>query len=103
MLAACEASGLSMHAFALREGLQPWQLYSWTKRLALRETSPRDNATAVRFVPAIVKADLPRPASRATITIRVGTKTMMEIVEPSVVPAAWVAEVMTELERLACS
>lgn len=104
VLAACEASGLSMRAFAFREGLRPRRLYWWARRLASRETSARGKESpAVSFVPAVVRIDPPGLASRAAITIRVGTRATMEIVEPSLVSAAWVAEVMTELERIACS
>lgn len=65
VLAACEASGLSMRAFAFREGLRP--------RPAGRK-SP-----AVSFVPAVVRIDPPGLASRAAITIRVGTRATMEM------------------------
>lgn len=100
VLAACKASGLSMRAFAFREGLLPRRLYWWTKRLGLHRTSRRRNETAMRFVPAVITADAPRP--RALVTLRIGAKTAMEI-DPSAVSASWVAAVMTELERVGCS
>lgn len=103
VLAACEASGLSMRAYAVREGLRPRRLYWWTNRLALDERSAREEARAVRFVPAVVKVNAARVMSDPAITIRVGATTTMEISDPTAVPTGWLAEVMAELERIACS
>lgn len=103
VLAACEASGLSMRAYAMREGLRPRRLYWWTNRLAAVERSRRVEDEAVRFVPAVVKVELPRGTSGSAIMIRVGATATMEIVDPRAVPSGWVAEVMAELERIACS
>ena len=99
-LVACEASGLSMRAFALREGVRPRRLYRWTKRLG---ESKRSDTAALRFVPAVVKVDAPRAEQRAPVTVRVGAKATLEIAEPMAVSARWVADVMVEMERIACS
>ncbi|MGE0230118.1 MAG: hypothetical protein AB7U23_16590 [Dehalococcoidia bacterium] len=101
VLAACEASGLSMRAYAKLRGLRERRLYWWTQRLA--DGGPIRDASMARFVPAVVRVDATRAGASATITIRVGSKATMEIAEPASVSAGWVAELMTELERLSCS
>jgi len=103
VLAAWEDSGLSMRAYAMRERLCPRRLYWWTKRLAAGERGRRGDEQAVRFVPGIVKVAVPRLKLGPAITVRVGASATMEIVDPKAVPAGWIAEVMTELERIACS
>jgi len=101
VLAARAASGLSIWAYAAREGLKPQRLYWWTKRLGKREESTTE--ARVRFVPAIVNQVSARGPERAPLVVRVGASARLEIAEPSVVSARWVAEVLTELERIACS
>ena len=103
MLAACEASGLSMRAFAVREGLRPRRLYWWTQRLGNLARGRRGEEGGLRFVPAIMKVAVPGRGTGPVVTIRMGAKTTLEIVEPSAVSAGWVAEVMVELERITCS
>jgi hypothetical protein len=58
---------------------------------------------AVRFVPAIVTSAVAHKGggARAAIVVRVGPTATVEVEES--VSAGWVAELMTELERLACS
>ncbi|MFO0737727.1 MAG: hypothetical protein U0270_17675 [Labilithrix sp.] len=89
-----------MRAFALREGIRPRRLYWWTRRLG--DSNVRD-VNAVRFVPAIVTSAVAHKGggARAAIVVRVGPTATVEVEES--VSAGWVAELMTELERLACS
>lgn len=47
VLAALDASGLSVSAFASREGLDVQRLYFWRRRF---ETSPKEATPAVAFV-----------------------------------------------------
>jgi hypothetical protein len=102
VLADWKASGLTAAAFARLRGLRARRLQWWTERLAESgHGAHRDDAT-VRFVPAVVRPNVLR-ATAAAITVRVGKMAAMEIADPKVVPARWVAELMTELERLACS
>jgi hypothetical protein len=101
VLAAREASGLSIWAYAAREGVKPQRLYWWTKRLATAADSTTTEAP-VRFVPAIVNQSSAR-LERVLLVVRVGSNARLEIAEPSTVPAKWIAEVLTELERIACS
>ena len=102
VLAAWKASGLSAAAFARLRGLRARRLHWWKERLTESgDVARRDDAT-VRFVPAVVRPAVLR-ATATAITVRVGEMAAMEIVDPKVVPASWVAELMTELERLACS
>lgn len=118
VLAACARSGLSIRAFALREGLHPKRLYWWMRRLgletveaatlegaALKSPAPRRKRRArsrSSFVPVIVKAASSNFA-QAAIVIRRGGETTMEIEATAAVSPAWVAAVMMELERAACS
>jgi transposase-like protein len=41
-LAACQAQGVSINAYAKREGLSAVSLYYWRKRLGLAGSRPRD-------------------------------------------------------------
>lgn len=104
VLAKCEASGLSMRAFAHREGIRPRRLYWWTKRLR-GDARGRVELDALRFVPAIVKpgGDEASVRVRPAVAIRVGPRATLEIVDPSAVSVGWVADVLVELERVACS
>lgn len=107
LLDECRASGLSIRAFALRHGLRPRRLYWWIKRLAQKPApATRVGARrerAMKLVPVIVKGIAPQSAVRATIIVRAGKHTTMEIASASGASAAWVAAVMAELERLSCS
>jgi len=51
VLASQKASGLSIFAFAMREGLDPDRLYRWTDRLRRKRGWPR--ATKARPVPFV--------------------------------------------------
>lgn len=116
LLAACARSGLSMRAFAMRSGLRPRRLYWWMKRLGLetiadavetprkpRRRKRSSGDSAARFLPVVV-TDAPARA-KAPIVVRRGdsTTTTMEIDATAAVSPAWVAAVMIELERAACS
>jgi hypothetical protein len=90
-----------MRAYARLRGLRARRLYWWTQRLA--DGGGIRDASITRFVPAVVKMGAARVGACATITIRVGSKATMEIAGPASVSAGWVAELMTELERLSCS
>lgn len=114
-LAACARSGLSVRAFSLREGLRPKRLYWWMQRLGLatihdagkQPPEPRRRKRAARraprFVPVVVKTRSVSAPAKAAIVIRRGGSTTMEIDASAAVSPAWVAAVMIELERAACS
>ena len=53
-LAACRAQGVSINAYAKREGLSAVSLYYWRKRLGLTGSKPRD-VVASPFVPIQVE------------------------------------------------
>jgi transposase-like protein len=53
-LAACQAQGISINAYAKREGLSAVSLYYWRKRLGLAGSRPRD-VVASPFVPIQVE------------------------------------------------
>jgi len=103
-LDAWEASGLSVRAFALREGLLPQRLYRWAKHLGRRPESRGPRGPVARFVPAVVKvATVVERAPRARVVVRCGARAVMELADASAVSPAWVAAVMAELERASCS
>jgi hypothetical protein len=105
VLEACAASGLSMRAFAEREGLKARRLYRWSKQLGIvgregrrRRSKPTGSPA---FVPLVLKS---APiASRSEVVIRVGGLTTLEIDNVASVSPAWIAAIMLELERAACS
>ena len=112
VLAARARSGLSVRAFAMREGLSPKRLHWWNGRLEMKggaaaqgKPSRRRRAeeSAARFVPVLVKKTRSASAlARTPIVIRRGATTM-EIDGWAEVSPAWVAAVMIALERAACS
>jgi transposase-like protein len=53
-LAACQAQGVSINAYAKSEGLSAVSLYYWRKRLGLAGSRPRD-VVASPFVPIQVE------------------------------------------------
>ncbi|MBX3198270.1 MAG: hypothetical protein KF894_09005 [Labilithrix sp.] len=104
VLEACAASGLSVRSFAEREGLEPHRLYRWSKRLGIvvrarRRTREAQTTQAPAFVPLVLK----RGAARSAVVIRHGESTTLEIDDATGVSPAWVAAIMIELERAACS
>jgi hypothetical protein len=52
VLAAQAESGQSVAAFARRQGLTPWRLYDWQRRLRQDETSVGPSFLPVRIVPS---------------------------------------------------
>lgn len=52
VLAAQAESGQSVVAFARRQGLTPWRLYDWQRRLRQDETSVAPSFLPVRIVPS---------------------------------------------------
>jgi transposase-like protein len=107
VLDACARSGLSMRAFAEREGLEPRRLYRWHKRLEdltvgrPRPRKPRTTASPT-FAPIVLK-QRQCDVSTCAVVIRHGASTRMEVDDASGVSPSWVAAVMIELERAACS
>jgi hypothetical protein len=106
VLEACATSGLSMRAFAEREGLEPRRLYRWSKRLGIAVADRRrrraPQRTAPAFVPLVPKSDS-HAAKGSGAVIRHGASTTLEIENVANVSPAWVAAIMLELERAACS
>jgi hypothetical protein len=107
-------SGLSISAFARREGIRPRRLLWWRERLrekvptaeappaARKRAAARDQKPATAtFAPAVVKlaprVTLPRATAAAVITTRSGRT--IEIADAPRVPPAWVGAVVRELER----
>jgi hypothetical protein len=84
-LSALDASGLSVRAFARREGLDPQRLYHWRKRLG---------AKAVEALPTVVDFVELRPLDRERIEIVLRSGRLMRVGE-TVDPAALVRIVAT--------
>ena len=114
ILASCARSGLSIRAFAMRVGLRPKRLYWWMRRLGfatmvdaqplpLAPARRAARTTAPTFVPVVVKGASSSAGGRPTVVIRHGEGATMEIETPTAVSPAWIAAVMIELERGACS
>lgn len=103
---ACAASGLSMRAFAQREGIEPRRLYRWSKRLGVavpdRRRGRSKPASAPVFVPLVPKADS-FAATGSVAVLRHGESTTLEIENVANMSPAWVAAIMLELERATCS
>lgn len=112
VLGARARSGLSVRTFAKREGLRPQRLHWWSSRLGMKggadapQTEPRRRRRAQepapRFVPVVVRGRSTIALAKAPIVIRHGATTL-EVEGCTEVSPAWVAAVMIELERAACS
>jgi transposase-like protein len=72
VLAALEASGLSVAAFALREGLDPQRLYWWRRRQAITR-SERMPAPAFVELAATGGSDLIEVALRSGRVLRISS------------------------------
>jgi hypothetical protein len=90
-------SGLSLRAFALREGIRPRRLYWWKKELASDAGVQEPGA---RLVPAVVtdRRETKRLV-RGAVVVHGGDTPAIEIREPHEVAPAWVAALLRELER----
>jgi len=93
-------SGLSLRAFALREGIRPRRLYWWKKELANDASSHDVQEPVARLVPAVVTDR--REAKRVVhgaVVVHGGDTPTIEIRVPHEVAPAWVAALLRELER----
>ena len=92
-LAACQAQGVSINAYAKREGLSAVSLYHWRKRLGLAGSRPSD-VVAGPFVPIQVERS-GDCAGSCQLILGDGVR-----VEFSQVPGAhWVAEFARVYQR----
>lgn len=88
MLAAWRKSGLSLAAFARRQGLNAERLRWWRKRLGTAEKQD----TALAFIPAVVSA------KSSPVVVRLPRGVEVEAPDLTAVPARWLAEVVRTLE-----
>jgi hypothetical protein len=88
MLAAWRKSGLSLAAFARRQGVNAERLRWWRKRLGTAE----GKGTALAFIPAMVSG------SRSPVVVRLPRGVEVEATEVTAVSAQWLAEVVRALE-----
>ena len=88
-LAACQAQGVSINAYAKREGLSAVSLYYWRKRLGLAGSRPRD-VVASPFVPIQVERS---DDCSGSCQLMLGDGFQANDQEPSL----WLAEVLSEL------
>lgn len=102
LLRSCERSGLSIRAWATREGLNPRRLYWWKKRL-LHPFGEAQEGTQ-RFVRAVVKKaitpSVESSAAAAVVIRKTREVTTLEVHAPSQVAPSWIARVLAELEQI---
>jgi hypothetical protein len=88
MLAAWRRSGLSLAAFARRQGLNAERLRWWRKRLGTVE----GKGATLAFIPAVVSAKI------SPVVVRLPRGVEVEAPDVTAVPARWLAEVVRALE-----
>jgi hypothetical protein len=101
------ASGKPLSTFARERGLSESRLRWWQKRMGERSgplarvSSPASSPLAeARLVPAVVLGlEEERPAALASITVHAPGGIVVEVRDTALVPAEWVASVVTCLRR----
>jgi len=98
VLSAWEASGLSLAAFSRRHALTAQRVAWWRDRFGeLSKALPalKSAPAPLRFVPAVVRASAAGSGS-AVVTIRVCGGVAVEIADPALVPAQWLAALLRQ-------
>ena len=91
VLAACERSGQSTSSFAARYGLKGQRIVWWRARLAANPS--------VTLVPAIIREVASVAARAPAVSVIIGAKVRVEVVDPASVSPAWCAALVDELAR----
>jgi hypothetical protein len=102
-MASANSTSWSIGSVARREGIRPRRLYWWKKELKRAESRRERSAPASRLVPAVITGVGKPRAVLGPLVIHVGAPPKIEVTEPSGVSPAWVASLVRELERGACS
>jgi len=87
-LKAWRRSGLSLAAFARRQGVNAERLRWWRKRLGTAE----GKGPALAFIPAVLSG------KRSPVVVRLPRGGEVEAADVTAVPARWLAEVVRALE-----
>jgi hypothetical protein len=103
-----QASGKPLSTFARERGLNGKRLAWWKKRLEERSgslesvSSPPSTLAEARLVPAVVLGlSEERPAAPAAVTVHAPGGVVVEVRDAALVPAEWLAVVVTCLGRAA--
>jgi hypothetical protein len=100
VLAAWEASGLTLTGFARQNGINVQRLIWWRKRLGTDGGDCREvcsqPAVPVSFIPAVVART--RPAAMAAIVVRLPGGVEVEASDTASIPARWLADVAKAME-----
>ena len=100
LLEAHEKSGLSLAAFARREGVRARRLQWWRDRLRARSSKAEVGPRPTTFAPAVVKrAPKVVLARGGAVSIATRSGITIEIAEPTRVAPSWIGAVIRELER----
>jgi len=89
VLAAWRESGLSMSAYARKQGVKVQRLSWWRRRL----DDGGQVGEGVRFIPAVVQGRAP------AVIVHLPDGIAIETTDVALLPATWVAEVVGALER----
>lgn len=96
VLSQWKSSGLSLAAFARRQGLTAQRIAWWRDRLERpgKSASPgRSQLSAIRFVPAVVRDRAPAFVE-AAVTIRLRGGGRVEVADPARVPPQWLCALL---------
>jgi transposase-like protein len=91
VVAAVEASGLTIGAFAKQHALDHQRLRWWIQRFAAK----REPAASPSFVPVVVRPE--RDDGSVALVVRLAPQPSLEIRMPERVSPAWLAAVLREL------
>lgn len=94
VLSAWRKSGMSVNAFARRNGLTPQRVLWWRKRLG-EWGAAEPAADAAGVVPAVVAGQV--VTSGASVVFRVGGSVVVEVADPALVAPGWLSAVLVEL------
>ena len=100
VLRAHVASGLSLAAFARREGLSPTRLMWWRKQLRGRPSATPPPSAPVRWLPVSIRRSAPVSTSTPHVEIAVRGGRVIHVEGPF--DPQGMAELVRALEELAC-
>jgi transposase-like protein len=104
VIAACEASGEPIAAFARRSGFEPKRVYRWRDRLgaalAKSDAHELERVSLPAFVPVTVRAAPAPPNAGAAVTVCTRDGLRVEVTELDGASAAWVATLVRSLAEV---
>lgn len=101
LLDAHEKSGLSLAAFARREGVRARRLQWWRDRLAVTQTAKPASAPRTAAFAAVIAKKAPKVVLSRAATLVIATRSgeTIEVIDVVRVRPTWVATLVRELER----